>query len=235
MLRTQFTPRHIANLGAWWDCSDSARYTLLSGVVSSFTDTTGTYTLTQSTAANRPSVSAINGRPAFAFNGRSTALFNNSAVASPWGTYLWVAQSAVSDANGRAIMGSGTATPAVATATFGLGSISAGVWNAGNRIGGTQVGVNGFGTIVNVPYVGSSVIPNSSSITLRINRATGSLSSGGGSGNSSGISLGSRLSNGNPSAFWGGVIGEVLWYTRTLSSDEILAVETYLANRWRIA
>lgn len=229
-----FTPRSIANLGAWWDCSDATRYTLVSSVVSSFTDSTGTYTITQSTAANRPSISSINGKGAFSFNGSSTALFNTTAVASPWGTYFWVAQSAVADANGHSIMGMGTNTPAVATAAFGMGTTGTN-WMAANRIGGTTSSVSGFVVTANTPRVGTAVIPNSSSITLRINGVAGGSSGGGASSNSAGICLGARLVNSAPTILWSGVIGEVIWYSRTLSASEISQVESYLAVRWGIA
>jgi hypothetical protein len=75
---TGFDPRRIAGLAAWWDSTDNSTITTDTGV-SAWADKVNGYSLAQSTGANQPTISSINGKQAFDYNGSSQFLSSTDA------------------------------------------------------------------------------------------------------------------------------------------------------------
>lgn len=72
-LRTKYIPNYV-----WFNPANNV--TSSSGAVASWTDVTNTYVASQSTAANRPTVSTLNGQVAFLYDGSNDSLATNLAV-----------------------------------------------------------------------------------------------------------------------------------------------------------
>lgn len=98
-IATGFNPRSIPQLTAWWDASDTATITAVSGAVSVWADKSGNgRTLYQGTAANRPATGTrtIGGLNALDFDGSNDALLSGdpAVVATNGASYSVNAQAA---------------------------------------------------------------------------------------------------------------------------------------------
>jgi hypothetical protein len=95
---TGFNPKTLAGLTAWWDASDAATITAVSGAVSVWADKSGNgRTLYQGTAGNRPATGTqtIGGRNALDFDGSNDCLLSGdpALVATNGAAYSVDAQS----------------------------------------------------------------------------------------------------------------------------------------------
>jgi hypothetical protein len=231
--RNSFSPASVGTLNGWWDAADAATITTVSGVVSQWNDkSTNARHLTQGTAANRPGIGTLNGRACLTFNGTTTSLTRTTGVSGLSATYFvaWKL-SAVASVN-RVAFATGVNSPS--QAQFATGHNSA-AQIVGSTRGASTIGISAGGASTNAAIVGS-VVSSTAITTVRLNGVAYTTTSAGAvTGNSSGISAGCSLANGNPASFWDGSIGEILWYSGSLSSASTSAVESYLAAKWGVS
>jgi len=231
----RINPKSLSGLVGWWDASDNASITLTSGFVSQLDDKSGSgYHLSQSAEAARPSLSTVNGKQFLLFDGSNDWLTRSVGV-NPTGTVLAVAatyyltpQTAVQ----QNVMSFGQVT----TANFqhALGVFNNG-WQGDYRNASTfaNYGRAAGSASTSSLAILSGVYAGNAGSNFRLNKslyasaATTVIVS-----NTNSMSIGGRNVNGSLVGPFNGIIGEVIWYNRTLSDAEILSVENYLAAKW---
>lgn len=232
-----FDPLSVGTLVAWYDFSDSATLTLVSSLVSQIANKSGTApTLTQSTAANRPSLGTLGGRQAAAFNGSSTVLFSNTAVASA-GT-LFAAFAPTSTTTNQTAAAFSAASPVLtshaAVALYGAGR------GPGAAYRHTGTGGNNTTLLSPSSVTGGAIVASTyttpATIAVRVNGVarTDSSQGGGFASNQAAASIGAVNVNGTYIRYLAGTVGEVLLYSTVLSAAQIGQVEAYLAARWGV-
>lgn len=220
-----------------FDATISSNITSVSGLVSNWTSKNGTISASQSTQANKPTLTAnyINTYPAIVFNNTSTYLtVNNTGQTSSAITVFFVVSFTNLKANFSPIL--------TTTGDWTVGSLHI---NLGNNMLQVATNTNGnpdlsppevFST--NTPYLFAITINlvNGSYINFKLNGTNGSTSVSIPSGITSSINtnftIGGWINSSNQNRFFGGVIGELLFYNTLLSTSQIQSVEGYLAWRW---
>jgi hypothetical protein len=231
-LATGFSPRRISGLVAWWDAQVSSSYDIATGVAE-WRDLSGNnHTLTQSTPNNQPTLSTINGKTAFFFDGSNDDMQAASAVLT--GITQASAFSFFGVTQGRAAQGgyivsnSGTnmtgagvySTTGAYNLYYGTGPTSpavsatrsataAEVWGLTHNNQVAQIGVNG-------------TLQSAVTITSTTGVPTENMTVGNRSGGSSEATL------------FDGEIGSLLIYNRALSLTERSRLERWLGQRWGI-
>jgi hypothetical protein len=236
---TGFDPRRIAGLAGWWDSTDNSTITTSTGV-SSWADKSGNgYTLTQGTGANQPTLSTINGKQAFDYNGSSQFLSSTAAglVAFASGadrpplTFFAVSVSNVTDA-GRYVAAFAS-TVNVQPIHASMHPFTSAQWRGFYRPNAVlqTVPTSTATYSTSVAYVvstavGSSYVgrANGTEVINVSNDATGQIDC-----DRFGVGV---LARGTPIGYTNGLIGDVLVYNRVLTTAEIQKVEGYLAWKW---
>lgn len=248
-LASGFSPRQIAGLAAWWDSTDNSTITTDTGV-SAWVDKSGNgYTLEQSTGANQPTISSINGKQAFDYNGSSQFLRSEDAgvvalasgAAAPELTTFCVAVADVTaDQRLVSFASNSDSNTMHLTAEFGTGS----EWRVFYRPGpnGTPL-VTGTGGAYSTatPYV--VTYHSGSTLTGRANGSqqvaeANTLTASGTSPTLMSLGCLLRVVGGTPNTaanFLNGRIGDVLIYNRVLTTAEIQRVERWLAGKFGVA
>jgi hypothetical protein len=232
-----FDPRRIANLTGWWDSTDNATITTDTGV-SVWVDKSGNgYTLTQSTGANQPTLSAISGKQAFSYNGTTQSLRSTSAgllaLFSGVGMRSYTCFSVFQKPSARADC-------IIGLFTGGSNSQYSAVRAASNR---SMVIEHGSATETvtstdaasyanNTPCLLSFVVsPTYKLRTNGLERISAASSKTGDTLNFNRFSLG-VLDRFSTAAFFQGIMGDVLIYNRVLLDAEISSVERWLAAKF---
>lgn len=242
-LASGFSPRQIAGLAAWWDSTDNSTITTDTGV-SAWVDKVNGYTLDQATGANQPTLSTINGKQAFDYNGSSQFLeaddagliaeANGASVNDTTIFYVGEIDAVSSSAYGVAFGSTDDGTPVYAV----LQPIQSGsVWRVFYRgdDNNNQTLVSSTAQYSNgTPYVLAQ--STASSIVGRANGAEVVSASNTASGDTM---LTTRLGVGalartSVSNYWNGRIGDVLIYNRVLTTAEIQRVERWLAGKFGV-
>lgn len=84
--QVQFTPLALADLGRWYDFSDEATHTIVSGFVSDVADKSGNArTMTTHSETSRPGLSTMNGLVALDFDGTNDYLLDTTTEQVPDG------------------------------------------------------------------------------------------------------------------------------------------------------
>jgi hypothetical protein len=239
-----FNPRSVANLAFWLDFADSSTVTLSGTAITSVTDKSGNNrTASQSTGNNQPAIasSVRNGKSAAQFDGVNDALdvAYGSAQSQAVTVFAVINATGAGGSNqGRVFERAGQGPILLRDNTntslsFGAPWTGA-TGNARQRTAASSVSLNTW-YLYGVRYTGGFV--TETDIQPRLNRAssTAGLVGAGDSSSttqSSTINIGNRdLSNGYDRGF-AGYIGEILWYSRSLSTTEVSSVESYLAKKW---
>jgi hypothetical protein len=239
-LATGFNPRSIAGLAAWFDSSDNSTITTDTGV-SVWRDKVNGYTLNQSTGANQPTLSNINGRQAFDYNGSSQFLLSTDAglIAEGAGessvndtTMFYVVQpDVVAQAYPVMFGNSGDANPVYAAIHLHTGN----VWRTFYRPASSGVFTTSTATYsTSTPYVVST--QTSGTIVGRVNGGEVINTSNGFSGvamNVNQFAVG-VLARTNVTSLVDGRIGDVLVYNRVLNAAEVQRVERWLAGKFKV-
>lgn len=219
-----FNPRSISGLYAWWDATDASTYTVGTGV-SSWRDKASNIAATQSTGANQPTVSSLNGKTAFAFDAGVSLLATGLS-------YSITAQStfAVFRADSVASFARIVSQESdVANATYiQLLLPNTGLFQVGSYIGG------GFRSPVAITQSAATIGEshhNGSTLTAVANGVSGTPFGGTLSFSPTKIALGNSAAASNALV---GRIGEVLMWNRALTSTEITTVRRYLSAKWGI-
>lgn len=231
-LATGFTPRKISGLAAWWDASDAASITTVSGRVSQWNDKSGNGVhATQTTANNRPenTSATLNGRAVMTFDGSNDIMSFTGTARTDETQFVVVRNNMV------ASVVSTQQILADASSGFGLNAI---IKNDGStnsdlfaQCGGFSIGTtaaryqfpanNPFG-----PAVVSAIRSSASGGILRtdgVQRATCTTS------NSYALA---RIGGVGSSFPLNGYIAEIVIYSRALSVADVQRVERYLGAKW---
>lgn len=225
-----FTPKSIANLLVWIDFSDASTVTLDgSSKISAVSDKSGNgYNGSQTTANNRLGISTLNGKQC-ADNGTSSnalsVLYSHGAnTFNPRDGFV----AGIWDAGGTTYPSYNAFASAVSAAGSGAGAYVHGTINTANLYEGTiwhQTG--GSSSQFNNTAVANGGTLNAfnhiTSTFVYRGYATADLGV-------NGWSIGGDRNNAGRG--WRGRIGEVIIYSRQLSSDEALKVRKYLAAKW---
>lgn len=220
VIRTQFDPRRLADCNLWLDFSDSQTHTLDgSSLISSISDKSGRgLSFGQTTAANRPSVSSLNGRPCGSWpTSANNVSLTFTTAAQNWQEVCVVAQW---DGGGTTFPDyHGLFGPAPNAGNLGLvGQAAAGVWYPVARFFSGAVILNGTATETAFPTITSPFV-------VQFSNATSVSVSGGQVGGDRSIAA----------RGWRGRICEVVSYGRQLSADERTWLRRSIAAKWGFA
>jgi len=205
---------------AWYDAADTATITESGGAVSQWDDKSGNGRhVSQGTASRQPitGTRTLNNKNVLDFVSADGLFSANLNQAQPF-TIFGVAQSDVLlPANSQFV---------------------------GNDVGAPTIFINGAGgwSIFALTILNSNVVNDTNSHVLSaiFNGASSSLSLDKriiATGNAGTAGLVNKrivlgLSGGDLSSVWDGTIAEIIYYSKILTLNQILVVETYLANKW---
>jgi len=241
-----FSPLTVANCELWLDASDSSSVTLTSGAVSQWNDLSGNNRhATQGTANNRPAYSAtVNGRNVITFDGVNDCLFSGLASSAITGyvTMFCVCRPSSSwTASGTANYKSPLmARNADGSAAWGLTfyfdqSLGAGrlalniMWRGAgyNYSGGSKVDLGTVSLLCGRLSSSDSDRRNCGSSNAWPN----SYTAGTGGASNRFLTIGA---DDNQLRYWTDYVCEVLVYSRSLTTAEVLSIESYLIGKWGI-
>jgi hypothetical protein len=245
--RQSFTPRSLANLEGWWDASVQSSVTLNGSTVSSWQDLSGNARhANQATAANQPTYSATrNSLRVVSFDGATQFLRGAWPVTLTAQTTFAVVSITAPNGYGR-IFTQTTTTNGTATGTANadfsisghyipllryLDTAQVVSWRQGSFRASVDSAPLGRWDIFSSVYSGT-VISNA------INNGTPATYSGvalNTSFHTFGIGAAIPPSPGNTTntgGWFAGQIGEVISYSRALSSGERAQVAAYLRRKW---
>jgi hypothetical protein len=242
-----FDPRRISGLAAWWDSTDNSKITTSTGVSAWVDKSANAYTVSQGTGANQPSISSINGRQAFGYNGSSqflnsassglAAIGTTSTNAAPTYTAFYVASFSGLQLTIPCGWGNSTSAVPFHAAIHPTNSGNVFFWRGSYRTDANSSQFDsGTGSLTSAtPYVVSSRL-SSAGIVGRAN-GTQVVSLAVPSGNLAvtvdRFAVGALLRD-TALLFVNGQIGDVLIYNRVLSAAEITAVERWLGGKFGI-
>jgi hypothetical protein len=229
---TGFTPRSISGLAAWWDASDAASITTVSGAVSQWNDKSGNGVhATQTTANNRPvnTSQTLNGRAVMTFDGSNDIMSFTGTARTDETQFVVVRNNMVASAvSTQQILGDASSGFGVTAVIKNDGSTNSDVFT---HCGGFSLGTtsaryqfpanNPFG-----PAVVSAIRSSASGGILRtdgVQRATCTTS------NSYALA---RIGGVGSSLPLNGYIAEIVIYSRALSVADVQRVERYLGTKW---
>ena len=223
-------PNPLGTIFAWYDFADTSTITLDgSGKIQAIADKSGnSHDLGQSTAAQRPSETTVNGHNAGLF----AAASNTGLVGGPWGDSLPVPFT---------ILGVFTLDVAPGAGFF------PGPWagtNQPNEVvmfesnGNTVLALVAGSTAITTPIIGPYT---QQQVTCLINGASSSLRLNGAAANGTittptlthiGLGASRQPSLPGENDFLTGKICEVLFYQTALSSSQLSGAEAYLKSKW---
>lgn len=234
-LATGFTPRNISGLAAWWDASDAASITTVSGAVSQWSDKSGNNVhATQTTANNRPvnTSQTLNGRAVMTFDGSNDIMSFTGTARTDETQFVVVRNNMVASViSTQQILGDASSGFGVTAFIKNEGSLSndlfayCGGFSVGTTAARYQFPANNpFG-----PAVVSHIRSSASGGILRtdgVQRATCTTS------NSYALA---RIGGVGSSFPLNGYIAEIVIYSRALSVADVQRVERYLGTKWGLA
>jgi hypothetical protein len=244
---TGFDPRRLANLTGWYDATDSASYTEVSGQISEWRDKSGAGNhLTQDTGNDRPTLfvssndvqtatrAEINGKQALFFDGDNDRIFTTNTVTSGQSRTVFAVAQRTDNATVATVaaFGSTTDTPEFRwLCRYGN--------SANKNIGGDSEATNQLLSDVlawDLPHISCwSQNSGTRNLTYLLNNTAQSIIGNppGTQTSFSGLTVGMlpRLI----SEFMDGTIGELIVYDRELSAAERDTVFRGLARRWGIS
>ena len=238
-----WTPAAISNVVAWWDASDASSFTFSSGnIVQDWRSLVGSYTLTQSTSANRPTRSGtVNGLPTVVFDGTndglSVANFNMTAGGQRFS--LWAVFSSVS--GGDRVICEHSSNFNNTSGGFLLARLASNVVSlakSANAPSSIYAAFDTTDTVTTTPKAFLGFHDGTLSINEtsgRLNASTAGTRSPNSDTNANNVNttlfVGSR---GNSSLYLNGQICELGFSTSIMTADEISQLETYLSQKWAL-
>ena len=233
-----FNPASISGIANWWDANDAATVTLNAGAVETWTSKAGLKSAaSQSTANNRPVTTTVNGKTALSFDGSNDGL-NFTGTSRTDETWIIAAAQTADQSGQRQMLSDGSAGTGM-SATKGavkffevaFGGFTEGTNRLRPQYSATASALMGPGvfTCVRSAAAGGFVFIDG---TQRI----GAVSPFASSFSTSNADTMSKIGYYSSSLFqFQGWIGEILCYSRALTSAERNAVELYLGRKWGIA
>lgn len=236
-----FNPKSISGLVGWWDAADSSTITVATGV-SDWRDKSGVgsgKTLLQTTANNQPAYTAtIGGKAAILYDGTNDELATSGNVTLMGADYTWTVFS-VSRADAQGASGIVNQDDFSSPRPPQFQRLWTNIFPAARTCrvfvtnsSDTAVGaISGAVVLQSTPFVlTSSQSADASNIWVN----------GANNGNSAvtpkAVQFSKKLFVGSlsGSSHWNGAIGEVVFYSRSLTTSERQAVERYLGRKWGI-
>lgn len=241
-----FDPKSISGLALWLDPTDSTSYTIATGV-SEWRDKSGNgKQFTQSVGNNQPTLATIGGKTAISFDGSNDHLFTTATLftGNSAFTFFQVFEGTF-PGNATALFTHRTGEGGSDTndITIGLSANQGANWAFGTlrtRVSTTRSSVvaNADQRFDSVDVSGTGAVTlsgtfSASAASVARFRGTAANSSAGTSNLTSvnGMTLGCR-NGATRDLFYLGKMGEVIAYTRELSTAERRRVESYLARKW---
>jgi hypothetical protein len=241
-----FNPTNISGLALWLDPTVASSLTISTGV-QTWSDLSGNgKNFTQSTGNNQPTLTTIGGKTALSFDGTNDHLLTTSTLftGNSSFTFFQVFEGTF-PGNGTALFTHRTAEGGADTndITVGLSANNGSNWAFGTlrtRVSAVRSAapVNTDQRFDNVDASGIGAVAVSGAFSASPTstawfRGTVANSSAGTSSLVSqvGMSLGCR-NNATRDLFYVGKMGEIIAYTRQLSTSERRRVEAYLARKW---
>lgn len=233
---TSETPPPTSPVGtpqAWYDAEDTGSITTVSDAVSQWNDQMGSFNLTQGTAGDRP-----------LYGGGAARTINGITVVE-WVSSDFLTSSCPRDdrTSTAFVVGLSDSTAANRTMLGGSGGDGADQFrvDTGGALTTNVEGVGAVGTQANAEMVTALAF-----IGVQLLTATSvqhflyqsGLSATETDSNSSSFTAGRTLKLGlrsNGTEPWDGLMGEIIIYNSTLSSDDVLLNVAYLKNKWGIA
>ena len=233
-LATGFTPRSISGLAAWWDASDAASITTVSGAVSQWNDKSGNGVhATQTTANNRPvnTSQTLNGRAVMTFDGSNDIMSFTGTARTDETQFVVVRNNMVASAvSTQQIVGSGASGYGLAATIKNDGSVNSDLWAyCGGFVVGTTTARYSFSA--NNPFGPAVVAAIRSSASGGILRTDGVQRATCTTSNSYALA---SIGGAGASFPLNGYIAEIVVYSRALSVAEVQRVERYLGAKWGI-
>jgi hypothetical protein len=241
-LASGFNPRQVAGLAIWLDALDEATYTESSGQITEWRSKAGTIKFEQTTANNRPTLfesssdvqgatqAVINNRQAFYFDGTNDQLVGSATN----GDRQWTAFAACRTDNTAATQGVFSRDPSNVVGPVSnrgpqfLRHSSAGVMQSLAFTDSTGPAATA-GTLTSGVAAVINAVQTDSTLQAFLNGVGGTAVSA--TQNSSVTTP--RVGGVLPAAeFWKGTVGEILLYSRALTTAERQKVEGYLAWKW---
>lgn len=224
-------PLQIQNLSCWLDAADASTITSSGGLISAWKDkSNNACNATQATGGNQPSTGSatINGLNAIGFNG-SSSFFSLAKNLNFVDGSLFVVLTQTIAQRGM-IMSLGTSNKQIrleSDTRLGVAA-SNNNWVSGGGLGTINTTMTlGLNTPSIAGFVGDTTLTfykNNTSETGGVSRV-----------NTTAFNLVNIGSFNGASTWLGANIGEIVFYSRVLTSTEILAINRYLANKWSIA
>lgn len=245
-----FNPRTLSGLVLWLDPTDATSYTVSTGVSEWRDKSGGSVAFTQTTGNSQPTLSTINGKTAFSFDGSNDSLATSSTIFTSNSSFTFFQVILVTfpgtsghvfnhrtgaggvdtndfcvalNANQGATWIFGTLRTRVRSFRSGVG------YNADQRF--DSVDASGAGA---VSVTGTFSASSATSTAWWRGTASPTSSSTSDTGTNAGMAIGCRL-NATRDLFYQGLMGEILAYSRTLTTTERRSVESYLAKKWGYA
>jgi hypothetical protein len=243
---TGFSPKSISGLALWLDPTVASSLTIDTGV-QTWADLSGNgKNFTQSVGNNQPTLTTIGGKTALSFDGTNDHLLTTSTLFTGNSSFtLFQVFEGTFPGNGTALFTHKTGEGGADTndITVGLSANQGSNWFFGTlrtRVSTVRSGasVNADQRFDNVDAAGIGAVSmvgtfSGSPTNTAFFRGTAAPSSSGTSSLTSvnGMSLGCR-NNATRDLFYVGKMGEIIAYTRELSTSERRRVESYLARKW---
>jgi len=245
-LAQQFDPRRIANLTGWFDALDSAGYTASSNRVSDWLDKSGNgRTVSQTTTNNQPTltesaadtpgstVAVINGRQGLFYDGLNDRLTSQATYTTTHARTIFCVVRTTSTSPNRASWSLGATSGSVVRLTSLEGSPT-----SGSKLIATDGAGGNPATTADRDSTAAHISCHSQSsarvlryflngTSLALTSATLSLQT-----NFAGLTVGARSDGIDINL--PGIIGELLFYDREISTEERNAITRYLGARWGI-
>lgn len=236
-LATGFTPRRLGGLGAWFDATDASTYTLDTGVSEWRCKAVSGQKFSQSSGASQPTINAtgIGGKPTLSFDasndwmdlGSQTIGGNNllAEAANAYSLYIVVRRS-----------GGGVNT-LFAKASATLGNRTLQVFSSNGDFSAILRGTQTVGAAGSLPSDVDGLVRVSWSGTAAagaFNAVETALSAGAAAVEAENITIGARTAS-SPAVFWSGLIGEIVFYNKALSSTEQASLFSYFNAKWGLS
>jgi len=232
-----FTPRSLSGLVGWWDAADSSTITVATGV-SDWRDKSGVgsgKTLLQTTANNQPALSSLRGKGALSLDGSNDRLTTSGNVTLVGDGCAWTLLSVIqSDGTGGIFNQDDLGSPRPPQFQR--------IWtgaspNKTSRVfiqnsGGTVTGAVSQGVIANGVACVLTSRQSSDTSDIWVNGANnGTLAL---TPNTTRFSKVAEVGAINAASFFTGLICEIVFYERALTTLERQTVERYLGRKWGI-
>lgn len=230
---TGFDPRTIADIVHWWDAADSSTYP---SDLSTWTSKAGAKAVaSQTIAANRPTTTTVNGKNAILFDGSNDG-FNFTGTARTDETWIIAAAQTADQSGTRTLVNDGGNGDGINIARSSArlfdtswGSSTDGVGRLRVQYAANAAMPYGpaIASVVRSVAAGGFVFIDGTQRSSVVNSATSFTTSG---------SVGmQRIGYYNSTTFqFQGWIGEILCWSRALTTSERQRVERYMGKKWGI-